>query len=1147
MLNDIIKIKGVYARSINLERDHDTEDLIDSYIPTSISLLTLKKIKKTFDPDLKVNRSWTLIGPYGSGKSSFGLFLSSLLSNPKSNESKISHNSLHSIDSSLSKNILNHVSKSKGYLKLLFSGSNESIKFKLATSLLNLLESLTKNKTDKVFLNELNLYKEKLISEKLEQKDIIDLVKNLETYSKKLGYRGIIIIFDELGKFIEYEVSQREKNDLHILQMIAEYCRSPKTNILFFGLLHQSFQHYSKSLSDSLKNEWTKIQGRFEEIPFVESTEQTLKIISQCFVHNLNKDQKQLVKEKYDKVCKFTNDLLANYGDETYFRKLLERCYPLHPLSSVILPILSQKIAQNERTIFSFITGNQMNSLTSILNKLNIGSFVEPYHIYDYFISNQASLISDSFTHRRWIEVSEAIERLEDKKYLPLLKTIGLFNIIGNSGQLKASIEALKSLSFPSLEDQLKYLQKKSLIKFRKYSGDYRIWEGSDFELENELNTERSKILNFSFIDEIYEQFNVTPIVVRRFSVEKGTLKTFEINFVDSTNYKNFKKTNEPKLIFFISFGTSDEKLFRDEIINYFPSPYVVSLFKGSDELQKLLKDKICLKNIAKRKELSIDRVAKREFDDLVLETNKRLNEIFSNIYDYPQNLSWYFENKQLDVKSKMSLQKNLSVVLGKVYPKMPIFNNEIINKNYLSVQGTAARNSLMRMMLNNETIEGLGIEKSPPEKSIYNVLLKEKGIHSSKSNLKFSQPTEKFTKFVWDKIDAYFKEMAQKPDTILNLINQLKAPPFGLKAGVLPILIFAYYLSLRNNIAIYHKRKYEPYFNNEITERFIKRPDEFTFQYLSNSDSTKKLYKMYSSILIKENIKDPKILDIAKPIARLMKQLSYYSKNTESLSPETKELRSAFYFAKTPQDFLDNEIPKIFKIDYRNYKKQSDFFDFEKRLANAFNELKNSLNNLILSFKNIIEEKFLDGRDMSLEKIRQELVGRYDHLWSFSIDNEGIKNFIGKITLKQEDINNWFLNLLMSLVHKPIDKWTDVDKENAELKLNEYSKKIIDLRSLKLAHDENKKESDEANDDVYIYKLQSIKPYADYEKEILVLEKNEMKIVNKYKEKIKNIFKDDNQIALKTLAAVTHDLIREKQNKKITKETKQKIKMVKG
>ena len=37
MLNDIIKIKGVYARSINLERDHDTEDLIELFIASICS------------------------------------------------------------------------------------------------------------------------------------------------------------------------------------------------------------------------------------------------------------------------------------------------------------------------------------------------------------------------------------------------------------------------------------------------------------------------------------------------------------------------------------------------------------------------------------------------------------------------------------------------------------------------------------------------------------------------------------------------------------------------------------------------------------------------------------------------------------------------------------------------------------------------------------------------------------------------------------------------------------------------------------------------------------------------------------------------------------------------------------------------------
>ena len=46
---------------------------------------------------------------------------------------------------------------------------------------------------------------------------------------------------------------------------------------------------------------------------------------------------------------------------------------------------------------------------------------------------------------------------------------------------------------FKNLDQQLES-EKKSIIKFRKYSNDYRIWEGSDFDLESELIKEKSKI-----------------------------------------------------------------------------------------------------------------------------------------------------------------------------------------------------------------------------------------------------------------------------------------------------------------------------------------------------------------------------------------------------------------------------------------------------------------------------------------------------------------------------------------------------------------------------------------------------------------------------------------------------------------------------
>ena len=1139
MLEKLIKINSVYARSINLERDSSKLDLIDSYIPTSVALQTIKKVADTFDGSRQQNRSWTLVGPYGSGKSSFGLFLSGLLSDPKSEEFSICYKKLAKVDQKTAHKVLNYNKGTKGYIKVLISGSNESLKNKLAEIIFQKIDCFSLNSQDsKSYLD----LKEKYQSDNFRQSDILSLITLLDKMAKSLSFSGVLLVFDELGKFIEYEVSQRENNDLHVLQMIAEYSRSPKTNLVFFGLLHQSFQHYSKSLSESLKNEWTKIQGRFEEIPFIDSTEQTLKVLSQCFTNNQTFNDKDL----NGKYKNFSVSLRQHFLsiEKNSIHQLLMDCYPLHPVSCMMLPILSQKIAQNERTVFSFITSSQVNSFSYWLKKLKFGEFIKPHHIYDYFISNQITLISDSMTNRRWVEVSEAINRLEDEFYLPLLKTIGVINIITGTSSIKASREILTLCDFDNLDKQLEYLEKKSIIKFRKYSNDYRIWEGSDFDLESELTKEKSKILNFSLIDEIYSNFEISPIVARKFSIDNSLIKTFDIKFVDMKSYEKIYGFSEPQIIFFISYGSEDENFFYKHLKKLYNGPYIISLLKGSDSLQELLKEKLSLKGISKKKELTIDRVAKREFEDYNANITKQLNNIFFNIYNNPQNFDWFYNNKKVSVLNKFQFQKKLSFILEDIYPDIPVIKNELINRDELSSQGTAIRNSLTKLMLKNSSEEDFGLEKHPAEKSIYYSVLKKTGIHNYNGDKwELTKPRENNLNIlpVWNKIDSYFKNLSQKADFILNLIEVLKAPPFGVKAGVLPILILSYYLANKNFIAIYHKRKYEPYFSDEILERFLKRPDEFTFQYLEQSDSTKKLYKVYSSIFLKQKA-NPSVLDIAKPIAKLMDVLPYYTKNTETLSVETKEIRSSFYFAKTPQDFLNKELPRIFKLKLENIKKQSDLSDFERGLTNAFNDLKNCYSDLLSYFHKLILEKFLDSKDLNLKQMRTELIGRYDHLWTFTIDSEGIKNFIGKISLKHSSIDNWFLNLLMSLVHKPVDKWNDVDKENAEFKICEYAKKIIDLRTLKLANDKYEI-SENSDEDVLLFKLKSIRPKKDFNEEVLLIEKKDFKVVKELKEKIKTTLKTDNNLSLKALALLTQELIEQKQLTQRNKETKKKMK----
>ena len=175
---------------------------------------------------------------------------------------------------------------------------------------------------------------------------------------KRKGYLGFLLVIDELGKFLEYETRHHEVNDIYLLQLLAEETLN-KTGFVFslVVLLHQSMDQYAKSLSEAQRNEWSKIQGRFESIPFIESSEEVLKIISTAIIHKLDDKELKHVNNEVTKTVATLSKLglTKNDKENVLYQNLFKQCYPLHPVSALILPILCQKIAQNERTLFSYL------------------------------------------------------------------------------------------------------------------------------------------------------------------------------------------------------------------------------------------------------------------------------------------------------------------------------------------------------------------------------------------------------------------------------------------------------------------------------------------------------------------------------------------------------------------------------------------------------------------------------------------------------------------------------------------------------------------------------------------------------------------------------------------------------------------------
>ena len=64
------------------------------------------------------------------------------------------------------------------------------------------------------------------------------------------------------------------------LQNLAELCNRSEGRIIFVGILHQSFSEYSKTSDQSVRDEWSKIQGRFIDIPINVSAEEQINLMS---------------------------------------------------------------------------------------------------------------------------------------------------------------------------------------------------------------------------------------------------------------------------------------------------------------------------------------------------------------------------------------------------------------------------------------------------------------------------------------------------------------------------------------------------------------------------------------------------------------------------------------------------------------------------------------------------------------------------------------------------------------------------------------------------------------------------------------------------------------------------------------------------
>lgn len=1053
-LDQFIHIKSTYTRSINLPRDAGNLDVLRAYVPTSRAVQALTQIAEGLHNGTG-SRALALIGPYGAGKSAFALFLGALLSPEPDEAREIATHLLRAKEATLARQFTQALGGRRGYLRVQVNGTPDSLVRQLLLALAGAAEQAGLSAT---LVSNIRA----VAKAGTPQDQVLALFWRAQSEWAGAGGSGVLVEIDELGKFLEYESYHPQYREIHLLQLLAEHAHTAHRAPLYLVvMLHQAFEHYSHRIGKQLRDEWRKVQGRFNSLAFLESPEQSIRIVAAAF----ERREVCLPDTVVDALEEWTHRLAAEGAlpsgleDEAEARKLFRRCYPLHPLALLILPVLCQKGAQNERTLFSYLGSGEPFGFRERLGTMSLGEWVEPWQLYDYFMLNPAGGFADPLTQHRWSEVATALERFDGDPAGPaarLLKTIGLFNLMGAQRGLKASRTLLRGLFGEATDDLLAQLEAASVVQLRQFNQEYRVWQGSDFDLAGAVREASAEYAALPTDDLLNELAPLKPIVARRVTIATGSLFSFTPAFTSRLRWPP-KPNGELTLWFYLAEPHEDIESIG------FPASAVVAVCDSNERLRDAVAEWKTLLELPKRHaELHRDPVAQREHRDWLENTEAEALRLIRALLDEPEagSLRWYWSGKEALITGRRDLQRRLSEwVEATVYPDTPRFRNELINRDQPSPSANTGRKRLLAAMLGAPDREDLGIAKTPAEKSLYLSLLKESGLHRKQAGKRGFYPPDPARDPcrigpVWEAITQTLGDSGERQVPLPELYTVLTGRPYGVKRGVLPVLIVAYVLAQRREVAVYQEGAFCEALTVEQAELLCRRPELFALERFGLEGLWGELFEQYAGTVVGGVAADASLLEIARPLVRFMGGLPEYTQHCPDLSQEARQVREAFQQAKSPGVLLFDALPKACGVEPAELKGRDGVVakGFVERLAGALRELKRAYPALLDHWREELNGSLLDAPAADLAGLRRALAARYGGLERYTPDRMGVGALAKRLADSAHTADQAWLESVATLIGRtPPSKWRVDTRLQAEMRLREMAAQLRDLESLRL------------------------------------------------------------------------------------------------
>jgi hypothetical protein len=617
----------------------------------------------------------------------------------------------------------------------------------------------------------------------------------------------------------------------------------------------------------------------------------------------------------------------------------------------------------------------------------------------------------------------------------------------------------------------------------RRHLDAYALFGGSDLDVGALVAAARGRLAGAGVAAGLGGLAGLPPLVAKRHHEETGALRWFPVEVaalsdararVASAGSAAWADGASGRFLLVLPLtgegAGAARRAWRAAASEAVAAPVAVGLARDGYRVREAAEELLALEAVRRdTPELAGDAAARRE---VVARHEAAAAELEAVLRDAAASADWLAAVPgapapiELEGGSPSALTAAASRLADLAYPQSPRLRSDLLNRADPSVNAVAARRLLLHVMVERGHLPALGLSGFPPERGLHVALLERTGLHRPAAReagapWTFGEPSGEHParlRPLWDAADRLLRRAEAGATTVASLHALWAAPPFGTRAGLLPVLAAAYLLSRRNCVAVSLDGVFVAAPSTFLVDRMLQDPGAVGLRWSEHQGVRNAWLAALVDALGAAGIavggegRAPTPLDVARAVYAFVSGLPPWALRTARVGPLAQRLRVAIRNGRDPLALLLDEVPTMLGGALEGP-------EGAHRLAAAFAAEMRSLGaaypGLLAEIAMTVEREFRVTEEGGLPALRERARAVRGLTGDLRLDALAVH--LGGYEGAPEQVEA----VAALAAHKPARDWTDRDVDAALLGLAELAQRF--LRAEAVAHVRGRADTAEA------------------------------------------------------------------------------------